>query len=363
MTNIYAKKQTEDEGAAALPQSPRFHALARGYKSPADLLHASSRPWLVKKLIREGACVVLYGKPGSCKSFLAQHLAFGIATGTEAWGQPIAPGAVVYLAGGEGNDGLRSRCLAWEKATGQSLLNAPLVFREDAVNLRDAQAVERVVAEAAGVVAPSGKAIRLVVVDTLSRNFGGGDENSQGPMSELVRGIDAIRQAFRCAVVVVHHVSRSGNGAPRGSTVLEGAADTMLEVASQDDGTVRMTIEKQKDGRDDIALAFEQVSIDVGLDADGDPVESLHLRFSAQQSGARPATASVRSPTQQRVLDTLRAAGPAGLSVDQLAGELPPDITAGTRGRRTLTDAIRTLRERTPPLVVALPDGNVRLAP
>src|SRR5215213_6257314 len=67
-----------------------------------------------------------------------------------------------------------------------------------------------------------------VVLDTLNRSLRG-SESSDEDMSAYVNAADAIREAFQCAVVVVHHCGIDGTR-PRGHTSLTGAVEAQLAV-------------------------------------------------------------------------------------------------------------------------------------
>ena len=71
-----------------------------------------------------------------------------------------------------------------------------------------------------------------VVLDTLNRSLFG-SENKDEDMSTYVRAADAIREAFDCAVIIIHHC---GHGAdrPRGHSALMAAVDAILAVRRDD---------------------------------------------------------------------------------------------------------------------------------
>ena len=79
-------------------------------------------------------------------------------------------------------------------------------------------------------------------------------------MSDYVRATDAIRDAFNCSVLVVHHCGLSVI-APRGHTSLTGAADAQLSVKSDFNDNVIVTVEYMKDGKrgDTIASRLEVI--------------------------------------------------------------------------------------------------------
>ena len=86
----------------------------------------------------------------------------------------------------------------------------------------------------------------VVVLDTLNRSLVG-SESSDTDMSNYVRAADAIRDAFTCAVIIVHHCGIN-DSRPRGHTSLTGAADAQLAVKRDLNGTICVTVEFMKDG-------------------------------------------------------------------------------------------------------------------
>jgi hypothetical protein len=333
---------------ATVPQP--FIVSAPGYRSADQIRVRTRRPWLVRRLIRENSFVVVFAPPASYKSFLTQQLAFGIATGTEAWGRPMERGSVIYLSGGEGTDGLRDRAEAWEQGTDLSLVGTKVVFREEPENLRDPQKVSALIGEFRRLLPADAPPLRLVVIDTLSRHFGGGEENSQGPMAEFVEGAQRIQRELRCTVVVVHHTTKSAADVVRGSSVLMGAADTALLVSRERGKTVLVKPVKQKETRTDIALRFKVEEISLGVDEDGEPLNSAHLVYLGDENLSddpedKPKPPPL-GPVQRVVKKALDERRGEWHTVEDLLAALPGQFEKSRRGRRSLTDALRTLAER-----------------
>jgi hypothetical protein len=65
---------------------------------------------------------------------------------------------------------------------------------------------------------------RLIVVDTLRRSHDG-DENNNGQMSKVLRSFEKLARDIGCAVLLIHHESKSASGnAEAGAGALRGAS-------------------------------------------------------------------------------------------------------------------------------------------
>ena len=69
----------------------------------------------------------------------------------------------------------------------------------------------------------------LVVIDTLNRSLNGSESRDED-MSRYIQAADAVREAFKCAVALVHHCGIEASR-PRGHTSLTGAADAQILMA------------------------------------------------------------------------------------------------------------------------------------
>jgi hypothetical protein len=66
-------------------------------------------------------------------------------------------------------------------------------------------------------------------------------------MAAYVRAADAIRDAFDCAVVIVHHCGHNGER-PRGHSSLIGALDAQIGIKRDSSENIVATLELSKDG-------------------------------------------------------------------------------------------------------------------
>jgi hypothetical protein len=118
----------------------------------------------------------------------------------------------------------------------------------------------------------------LVVVDTLARNFGPGDENSTQDMSQFISALDQIRTRHRCTILLIHHSGHGDKTRSRGAMALKGALDAEYRMAKDERGIVRLENTKMKDFEPPEPMAFEIRTVELGFeDEDGEPVTSAIL--------------------------------------------------------------------------------------
>lgn len=200
--------------------------------------------WLIKNVLVENAFGLIYGLPGCYKTFLALDMALSLAHGKPFLGTfPVDETPIAYITP-EGTAGLKKRLRAWMDKHGVSTLRNTR-FNRHAFRLNEPEEVEAVITK---VVATETRP-RVLIIDTLARNFGGGDENSTRDMNAFVNNVMEIASRLDLACIVVHHAGKDTSKGPRGSIALMGAVDLAIEMNKDDTGaTVRCR--KQKDAEE-----------------------------------------------------------------------------------------------------------------
>lgn len=220
--------------------------------------------FVVEDLLEAETLGLIFGDPGCGKSFLAVDLALSVASGTPFHGRAVKRGAVFFIAG-EGHNGLARRFAAWSKARGTPLEGVPMFKSERAAQFLDG-ASAKAVADAVEALAKHHGQPRLIIVDTLARNFGAGDENSTQAMSEFVAAIDDLMARFPgSSVLIVHHSGHADKQRARGAMALPGALDQEFRV-EKDGPTMRLSCTKMKDAEPpaDLYFSLEPVELDGG---------------------------------------------------------------------------------------------------
>lgn len=186
----------------------------------------------------------------------------------------MMPKPVIYIAG-EGHNGLKRRWSAWEKHFGLSLQDAPLFVSSAPVAFLDSQAAAVVAAKVREVANKHGNPA-LIIVDTLARNFGDGDENSTKDMNAFVAAIDDLRREFEATALIVHHSGHSDKNRGRGAMSLKGALDAEFKVSTTGD-LMAITATKMKDAPLPDPIMRKFISVELGWGKSGEMLTSAVL--------------------------------------------------------------------------------------
>lgn len=232
----------------------------------AEIRNRPPRDCIVKGLLGAGEMSVWYGKPGCGKSFLMLDLARCVAMGRRWHERTVRQGAVLNIMC-EGGSGASKRIKAMHIAHNVSD-DTPLYFITASVNLLGhTDDLDEIIDTAKKL------GIALIIIDTLNRAFGGGEENSSKDMGSFIRSCDKIREETHAHVAVVHHNGSNSEKPGRGHTSLEGAADTMVHV-KKSGPNLTAEVAKNKDDEEGWGLGFQLNVVEVGVDEDGDPITS-----------------------------------------------------------------------------------------
>jgi hypothetical protein len=285
-----------------------------------DTIELSTTPnAMIKGIIPRGGLIVIWGPPKCGKSFWTFDLFMHVALGWEYRGRRVQQGGVVYLAL-EGGVGFRNRIVAWRRRH--------LAEYQDAVPFYLIDVSVDLIADHPGLIAAiqeqlGGEVPAAVVIDTLNRALNG-DENAPKDMAKFIRAADKIREAFGCAVPVIHHCGIQG-GRPRGHSSLGGADDVQIAVERNDAGIITATVEHMKDGPAGATISFRLASVELGLDDDGEMITSLVVVPADGVTTEKPSKLSPKAVAALRSLnDCLADMGRLPRRVDD-DGEHIPD--------------------------------------
>lgn len=253
------------------------------------------RPYLIDDIYDLGSMVVTYGDSNVGKTYIVLDQCTAIAAGAEWNGHQARKGLVVYVAS-EGGTGFHKRIEAYRRERGLAELPFSLVpCPIDLHSAGDAGDTDRLIRLVRAEEAHFGTSCVLIVVDTLARAIGAGDENTSVDMGLLVRHCDRLRAATGATVNLIHHTGKDKSKGARGSSSLRAATDTEIEV---DAGVV--TVQKQRDMARAEPLHFQLKTVEIGRRTDGRAVTACVVEWLASAEFEAKIT-----PEAQQLFDVL----------------------------------------------------------
>lgn len=283
--------ENETEATAAL-YGARRRKLSDYLLTARELDKIPPVVWLIDGVLPMDAIAVMYAEPGAGKTFVALDWCAHLATGREAWeGRPLRADTRALYVYAEGAPGLRKRRDAWE-VNHDMRIEGNLWFIIRAANFLSNGAPESVedwpeMCRIVETLQP-----HLIVVDTLSRSIPGADENDQSVMSGLLARVDQLRELSDGATILFLHHTNAAGTRERGSSVVKGAANTMINLS---DGVLRVT--KQRDDQEPVLGRVELVDVEgtgsvvptyVAIEDDGPDNETVRRRQVLEAVAGQP---------------------------------------------------------------------------
>lgn len=280
-------KLAQENGAyitVRVASSAEFDAVAKDSAPPANLrfkvepageFSQGEHPgWIIKRLLPAAELIVMYGESGSGKSFVALDISMAIARGIEWRGLRTRQGRVVYVAA-EGGGGFRKRLQAYSKQHNTDLSSIPFGVVNAAPNfLQKTDALDL----AKAIVSTGGA--DLIVIDTFAQVTPGANENAAEDMGKALAHCKGLHRATGAPVLLVHHSGKDATKGARGWSGIKAALDAEIEVVRTAAGRY-LRVSKQKDGDDNGEWGFDLEVVAVGVDEDGDTIDSCIVKESA----------------------------------------------------------------------------------
>lgn len=292
LTNDNRDRPLGDAANASKPK-PRFNLI------PFNQIVRKNRPYLIKGLMSSTGLIVVWGPPKCGKSFWVFDAVMHVTLGWEYRGRRVTQGNVIYLAL-EGQDGFADRVDAFRLRRfddGRGVVPGFYLVKERTDLIRDNAELIRCIRSQCTVGKPA-----VVVIDTMNRSLVG-SESKDEDMAAYIKAADAIKEAFECAVIVIHHCGIN-ESRPRGHTSLTGAADVQISVKKGSTGNIVATVECAKDMAEGTVIGSRLEVVELGVDQDGDPVTSCHVVPSTVEAVA----ASAEATRETDAVKTFRAA-------------------------------------------------------
>jgi AAA domain/Bifunctional DNA primase/polymerase, N-terminal len=265
-----------------------------------DLRLEDEVDYLVEGMIPRRGIAVLWGKKKSLKSFILLDMVLHVARGQPWYERSVTQGHVVYCAfeGGHGYgkrwEALRSEYQLEDELVSMQLLrvNANLIT-DHKILIRD---IRGQVKEKFGDVT-----LVTVVLDTLNKSLHG-SENKDVDMAAYVRAAEAIRDAFDCIVIIVHHCGWD-ESRPRGHSSLGGAVDAELSAVRDSEHGDLVTVEVQamRDGPEGARVVGRRKVVEVGVDRNGRPITTVVIEHVDDDGGDTPTIKRVPWPASLKV--------------------------------------------------------------
>lgn len=206
--------------------------------------------WLVEDIIERETFGLVFGDSASGKSLLIQDLCFCVSTGIDWHGKPTQQGNVLYIVG-EGQLGLQKRFRAISNKYSRGTNNLFISERPAALMCPDDTNEVRELIDQIG-------NVTLIVIDTLHRNFGAGDENSSKDFAQFLNNIDRQLKPCGATILVIHHSGHGDKERGRGSSAIRAAMDFEYKVEKkQVDKKLCFSNTKMKDFKPPEAMFFD----------------------------------------------------------------------------------------------------------
>ena len=295
---------------ASLAVTPAVEGEAKPQRDPFPLFSIEGMgdepppEWRVDGFIPKVGIGVLYGPSGTFKSFVALDLGLSIAHGLDWRGVHIESAPTVYIAA-EGTYGIRKRIKVWREHRGGEAACAGFWLAPVAVNLQDAATVNLIAERLRAL--PQKPA--FIVIDTLARTFGPGNENDAKDMSTFIRACDYLSAEFEAFVLIIHHSGKDVEKGARGSGSLRAGADVEFKIDRAGD-IVSVESLKQKESEEMPPVRFRMVKCESVHGLTGEIVTSLiPVAIDVEE---RPRAAEKAAPSgkiEPLIMDVLRAGG------------------------------------------------------
>jgi hypothetical protein len=278
------------------PDELRFQTLSEFVQQPTG---ASQ----IRDIDPGQSIIVAFGPPKGGKTFSITDLTMHGAHGLDWHGFRIRRRLRVAYLAGEGTRGLKVRLHAWR--AGHPDVGAPADF----IVLPRALSLP-------GRVSDVVRALRtfrpdIIVTDTLNAFFGAGSDSDTEAMTVFVSAVRQLKDELGCSVYIIHHTGHGDQTRERGSIVLRGAADVLIHIAKDGNGSGNVAFQVIE-GRDlepmesPLSLRLRPVLTD-WLDEDGQPYTSCLVESSDVAVALPGRTARPLGDTQAQVMEIIRS--------------------------------------------------------
>ncbi|KJC62252.1 hypothetical protein UP10_02605 [Bradyrhizobium sp. LTSPM299] len=181
---------------------------------------------IVQGVLGAGEFSLFVAKPGTAKSVLVGDIGCHIAANMEWHGRKVKHGLVVFFAA-ERKKLTERRVAAWSKKHGMK--GIPFVVVGGKLDLTGGIDAKALAMTIKGLEEKSGHKCVLVILDTVTRTFGNGDQHQSKDMQRYVQSVDELTRATSAHIAAIHHSPWSDDRG-KGAIDLDGAIDVSFVV-------------------------------------------------------------------------------------------------------------------------------------
>jgi RecA-family ATPase len=221
------------------------------------ILQDLPRPeFYIEELLPKEGVMLLFGAPKAKKSWLAQYMAYCIATGQPFIGFNTHQARVMIC-----QFEIAKRAYFWRlKDMGRRFTIPEQFLYETSPGLTYIDKADTFPPFAAAIrtIAP-----KIIFLDCLAACYGG-DENDSGQMARFIENIDILRRENGASIVLVHHTRKAPStgssfaDTARGQSRLAGWVDTIVHMAQQPLGIQLQILARQANREvDPVNVRFE----------------------------------------------------------------------------------------------------------
>lgn len=196
--------------------------------------------WVIDRLFSAGSVSILFGEPGSKKTYALLDAAVCVAHGVKWLDFDTRQSPVLIIDEESGRRRMNRRLgdvLRGHMADGSTPIQYTTLERFQVAQVADALAIEAAIEESAA---------RFVLIDALADVMSGADENAVKDTQPIFIALRGIAERTQAAIVVIHHSNKIGGY--RGSTAIKGAVDLLLVAQSKpDDALINFSFDKARD--------------------------------------------------------------------------------------------------------------------
>jgi len=295
--------------------------------------------WLIKNILPAKTLGCLTAPSRSYKTFMALSMGICIASGKDWQGIEVKQGLVVYIAG-ESFYGIPKRLKAaieYLELTKAEVEEMPFEIISVAVFINDTNYQKSLKKKIKAIEKKHNQKVSLVIIDTLNKNFGVGDESSTRDMTLFLNGIDSALKS-RITKMIVHHTGKDLRKGGRGSSALFAALEyEFIMNANQVTRIVSLFCKKMRDYEEFQEMFFK-------MEYSKDSIVPVQINFSEVPIEITPLKITMQMQKMLNEISSFLAKeDKEGITLDEL--EAIRKETKFYSKKQTMEDSLNKLRD------------------